>query len=338
MSAFNKSKFSSSNSSNSSNSSKKVVPIAARLPFCKVCKDAGKSEAEYTSHYVRENPDPSSKVVCPTLLALQCTYCDGSGHTVSYCKVLEKRKNDEAKFQRMEKMAEEKEKAKAKQVAPTKKITNAFASLYNDSDSDSEQVKVKNTKKPTTKKVIETKTKQETNTNTNTKMPGKVTEEDFPQLNPSAMKQTFEKKKQEVKSFGFAAIAKKVHEEEEQRKLEDEEAELTARLEEIKQEKKQSFAFRTPVALPSKTQAVAPAKAKEVQDVIKSSGVAKTTTSSFIPVPPVFTIQTKSLFEKPEYLQDLISESDEDEDEDEEPEYKPRMLVFDRAEIDDEDW
>ena len=30
--------------------------------FCKVCKDAGKTETEYTSHYVK---DKSGKVICP---------------------------------------------------------------------------------------------------------------------------------------------------------------------------------------------------------------------------------------------------------------------------------
>lgn len=333
MSSFNK-------SSRFSSSKKGNVTATAVKPFCKVCKDAGKSEAEYTSHFVRENPDPSSKVVCPTLLALQCTYCDGSGHTVSYCKVLEKRKKDEAKFQRMEKVAEEKAKVAPPVVA--KKITNAFAALCSDSsDSESEQVKVnkKSKKNATNKNASEVVLKVENkNANANAKatvvnekmkMPGKVTEEDFPQLNPSAIKK-------EVKAFGFGAIAIKVREEEEQFRLEQEEAELTARLEEI-QKKKQPVPFKTPVHLPSRTQ-VAVAPKKEVKDVIKSIGVARTFVPlSSVPLPPVFTTQPKSLFEKPEYLQDMHSVSDDDDDEEEE-EYKPRMLVFDRAEIDDEDW
>jgi len=37
-------------------------------PFCKVCFDAGKSEVEYTSHFVKSEPGIKGKVVCPTLL------------------------------------------------------------------------------------------------------------------------------------------------------------------------------------------------------------------------------------------------------------------------------
>jgi hypothetical protein len=61
--------------------------------FCKVCQDSGKSEAEYTSHFVKSEPGPKGVVVCPTLLALVCTYCNGKSHTVKYCKELEKNKN-----------------------------------------------------------------------------------------------------------------------------------------------------------------------------------------------------------------------------------------------------
>ena len=56
--------------------------------FCNVCFDAGKTESEYTSHYVRASKEPNAKVVCPTLLALECNYCFKKGHTVKYCDVL----------------------------------------------------------------------------------------------------------------------------------------------------------------------------------------------------------------------------------------------------------
>jgi hypothetical protein len=63
--------------------------------FCKVCKDAGKSESEYTSHWTRESADPSSKVVCPTLLNQNCRFCHELGHTTKYCpKLLEKQKQE----------------------------------------------------------------------------------------------------------------------------------------------------------------------------------------------------------------------------------------------------
>jgi len=55
-------------------------------PFCKICYDSGKSESMYNSHFVRESRDANSRVVCPTLLALQCRFCGVRGHTVSKCK------------------------------------------------------------------------------------------------------------------------------------------------------------------------------------------------------------------------------------------------------------
>jgi hypothetical protein len=52
-------------------------------PNCKVCRDAGKSEQEYSSHWVR---DKTGRVTCPTLLSQQCRNCGKSGHTIKYCK------------------------------------------------------------------------------------------------------------------------------------------------------------------------------------------------------------------------------------------------------------
>ncbi len=55
-------------------------------PFCKVCFDAGKDEAEYTSHYLKSAPGPEGKLVCPTLLNQACLTCGQNGHTSSYCR------------------------------------------------------------------------------------------------------------------------------------------------------------------------------------------------------------------------------------------------------------
>jgi len=64
--------------------------------FCKVCQDAGKSESEYRSHFIRETRDPNSIVVCPTLLAQECRYCFKKGHTVKYCAVLKEKERTPA--------------------------------------------------------------------------------------------------------------------------------------------------------------------------------------------------------------------------------------------------
>ena len=70
-----------------------------RKPYCKVCHDAGKSEEIYTSHYVRSDPGPNGKVVCPTLLANQCKYCCKQGHTASHCKEINKNNKEAAKME-----------------------------------------------------------------------------------------------------------------------------------------------------------------------------------------------------------------------------------------------
>ena len=57
----------------------------ADMPFCKVCYDAGLPVAEYTNHFVKDQPGPDGKVVCPTLLAQKCLKCGLAGHTSSYC-------------------------------------------------------------------------------------------------------------------------------------------------------------------------------------------------------------------------------------------------------------
>ena len=56
-----------------------------KTPYCKVCHDAGRPESEYTSHYVKDQPGPDGKVVCPTLLNQACRICQQTGHTSTYC-------------------------------------------------------------------------------------------------------------------------------------------------------------------------------------------------------------------------------------------------------------
>jgi hypothetical protein len=75
---------SSSRTYNNNNSKSATATIAA-TPFCKVCRDAGKNEKEYTSHFVKDQPGPNGKVVCPTLLNQACRICGKTGHTSSYC-------------------------------------------------------------------------------------------------------------------------------------------------------------------------------------------------------------------------------------------------------------
>jgi len=58
------------------------------MPFCKFCKDAGKTQKEFTSHYPKDKPGKDGKVVCPTILNNECRYCHEKGHAKSHCGVL----------------------------------------------------------------------------------------------------------------------------------------------------------------------------------------------------------------------------------------------------------
>ena len=101
-------------------------------PFCKVCFDAGKPEAEYTTHFVKSEPGPKGVVVCLTLLLQPCTYCYTAGHTVSYCTVLKKDKKLKAYRVRVER-SQEFVKEPTKKVV-NKNRSNAFSMLIEDSD------------------------------------------------------------------------------------------------------------------------------------------------------------------------------------------------------------
>lgn len=74
-----------SSSSSSRNTSASARAVVAPTPFCKVCRDAGRPESEYTSHFVKDQPGPNGKVVCPMLLNQACRICHNTGHTSSYC-------------------------------------------------------------------------------------------------------------------------------------------------------------------------------------------------------------------------------------------------------------
>jgi hypothetical protein len=123
--------------------SKKVTP----KPFCTVCQAAGKTEKEYTSHFVKSEPGPNGKVVCPTLLSQVCRYCDKAGHTAGYCPIIAEKKAREEKDQKMKARQEAIEKREAEKVAPNKvvekkKPVNMFAMLDDSSDSDKEVKRV----------------------------------------------------------------------------------------------------------------------------------------------------------------------------------------------------
>ena len=119
----------------------------ARKPFCKVCHDAGKSESDYTSHYVRSMPDRqgNTKVTCPTLLNTECRYCYELGHTAKFCPVIAARKKSDERTHREEERRNRE--PQQKQVMKTKVITNAYNALYESDDDETD-------KKPITAPVV----------------------------------------------------------------------------------------------------------------------------------------------------------------------------------------
>jgi len=61
------------------------------MPFCKFCKDSGKTQQQFTSHYPKDKPGKDGVVVCPTILANDCRYCHKKGHAKSHCPVLKEK-------------------------------------------------------------------------------------------------------------------------------------------------------------------------------------------------------------------------------------------------------
>lgn len=103
--------------------------VIVKKPYCKVCHDAGKTESEYTSHWVK---DLSGKTTCPTLLRTECQYCYKLGHTVKFCSAMAKANRKASRVVS----------TSYKKPAPivNKKPKTGFASLYEDSESEEEEV------------------------------------------------------------------------------------------------------------------------------------------------------------------------------------------------------
>jgi hypothetical protein len=123
--------------------------------FCKICKDMGKSMEEYTTHYVRETPDPTSKVVCPVLIAAVCRYCKAGGHTVKHCpKIGEKNRHQAKALKDQSHIISKNYCIEVTKTTTKNKVSRdqnnfaAFAVLNDDDSSDEEEMEVINTPPP----------------------------------------------------------------------------------------------------------------------------------------------------------------------------------------------
>ncbi len=81
-------------------SSRTISNPANNAPYCKVCHDAGRPRSEYTSHFVKDQPGPNGKVICPTLLNQACRICNKTGHTSSYCPQYRSRREEPRREER----------------------------------------------------------------------------------------------------------------------------------------------------------------------------------------------------------------------------------------------
>ena len=103
---------------------------SAKKPCCKVCVDAGKTEKEYSSHYVK---DLNGNVTCPTLLSQECRYCHKKGHTTSHCSTLKRQKE-------VEENSRKPPVSPSKKAVPASKKSNVFAYLEMNSDESDNEV------------------------------------------------------------------------------------------------------------------------------------------------------------------------------------------------------
>lgn len=103
---------------------------SAKKPYCKVCHDAGKTEIEYKSHWVK---DMTGKTTCPTLLNTECRFCYKTGHTTKFCKELEKLNKNKERIERKV------EKPNPKPTTVKNKPVNKFSAFQCDSDSEGEE-------------------------------------------------------------------------------------------------------------------------------------------------------------------------------------------------------
>jgi len=126
-------------------SNSRPAQVAKGKAFCAVCKNAGKSEYEYTNHYTKSVPGPTGVVICPTILSAECTYCHKTGHFKNACPILMER---DKQARRSEKLLQFSQKKEAQVAAPVKKPTpaatraNLFSLLDDSDDSDSSSHRV----------------------------------------------------------------------------------------------------------------------------------------------------------------------------------------------------
>jgi hypothetical protein len=117
---------------------------SCKTKFCKVCKDAGKSN--FTNHNVKEKNHLTGELVtvCPTLLSAECRYCFEQGHIAKYCPIIASKNKETAPLEYKNNKLPQKKCATIKSINSNPnpnpiskiKVQSAFAALNNDSSDD----------------------------------------------------------------------------------------------------------------------------------------------------------------------------------------------------------
>lgn len=209
--SMNMNKNNSNNKNNNKNNNNNI-----KKPFCKVCQDAGKTESEYTSHFVKSD---KGIVICLTLLGVVCRYCSKQGHTIKFCPTIEQNKKEDKKHA-FKAQKEEKEQYVTKKS--NKKTSNLYASLCDDTSSDEES-----NKKTNKNSIYISKNKQ------------LINNDDFPEL-------SVKQKHAKVEPLAFKNIIKITQQQEQQKREAKEEEESLKRLNEKKFKKEEIIVIAAP--------------------------------------------------------------------------------------------
>jgi len=77
-----------------------VMSKNAQTKHCTICANAGLPKEVYSTHFIRESRDMSSRVTCPLLKNNVCGKCQLKGHFASSCKVVFRKKEDAVKVEK----------------------------------------------------------------------------------------------------------------------------------------------------------------------------------------------------------------------------------------------
>ncbi len=106
-------------------------------PMCTFCKSIGKSEREYTSHFIYKTKSPNSRITCPELLKRVCLNCPGNTHTSDRCT---KMNTVQVCFSQVKSSSAGKSSSAEKSSSAGKKETkNRFAGLEDDDANDEQK-------------------------------------------------------------------------------------------------------------------------------------------------------------------------------------------------------